>query len=166
MARDYLIRANPMLASDTNFNVTRHNYQSAILLAYINRNLGRELEASELLSQAWNVMQGMPRIGLAGYGISDVHVLAIQGRRDAALDALRDAIDEGFVSLMSFEMWTLDQDVLIDDLRDDPRFEAMRNELHQLIDRMRDNVHRAEETGDWSELRNRVRGELTAAVRL
>jgi TolB-like protein/Tfp pilus assembly protein PilF len=166
VARDYLIRANPMLASDTNLNVTRHNYQSAILLAYINRNLGLDREASELLSQAWNVMQDLPRIGIAGYGISDVHVLAIQGRKDAALDALRDAIDEGFVSLMSFEMWTLDQDILIDNLRDEPRFEAMRKELHGLIDGMRDNVRRAEETGDWSELQNRVRGQLTTAVRL
>lgn len=165
-AREFLVRANPMLASDTNLNVTRHNYKSAILLAYVNRGLGRDREASELLSQAWNVMQDLPRIGIAGYGISDVHVLAIQGRKDAALDKLRDAIDEGFVSLMSFEMWTIDQDILIDNLRDDPRFEAMRNELHGLIEAMRDNVRRAEETGDWSELQNRVRGELTASVRL
>ena len=111
-------------------------------------------------------MKDLPRIGIAGYGISDVHVLAIQGRKDAALDALRDAIDEGFVSLISFELWTLDQDILIDNLRDDPRFEAMREELHGLIEQMRDNVHRAEETGDWSELQNRVRGELTASLRL
>jgi TolB-like protein/Tfp pilus assembly protein PilF len=166
MAREYLLRANPMLASDTSLNVNRHNYQSAILLAYVNRGLGRDREASELLSQAWNVIQDLPRIGIAGYGISDVHVLAIQGRKNAALDALRDAIDEGFVSLVSFEMWTLDQDILIDNLRDDPRFEAMRDELHGLIEAMRDNVRRAEETGDWSELQNRVRGQLTAAVRL
>ncbi len=166
MARDYLIRANPMLARDTNFNVNRHNYESAILLAFINRNLGRDREASELLSQAWNVMQDLPRLGIAGYGISDVHILAIQGRKDAALDALRDAIDEGFVSLMSFELWTLDQDILIDNLRDDPRFEAMRDELHGLIEVMRENVRRAEESGDWSELQDRVRGELTAAIRL
>ena len=42
----------------------------------------------------------------------------------------------------------------------------MRNELHGLIEAMRDNVRRAEETGDWSELQNRVRVELTASVRL
>lgn len=166
LAREYLIRVNPLLASDTNFNVNRYNYRSAILLAHINRNLGRDREASELLSRAWNVLQDLPRLGIAGHGISDVHVLAIQGRKDAALDALQDAIDEGFVSLMSFELWTLDQDILIDNLRDDPRFDAMREELHGLIEAMRDNVHRAEETGDWSELQDRVRGELTAAVRL
>ena len=66
---------------------------------------------------------------------------------------------------MSFEMWTLDQDILINNLRDDPRFEAMRDELHGLIDGMRDNVRRAEETGEWSELQNRVRNQVVATAR-
>jgi len=107
----------------------------------------------------------MPRIGVAGYGIADVHILAIQGRKEAALEALRAAIDEGFVSLMAYEYWTLDQDVLVNSLRDDPRFEAMSIELHEIIDRMRQNVREAEETGDWNQLLDRARGELTAAVR-
>jgi hypothetical protein len=55
-------------------------------------------------------------------------------------------IDEGFVSLMSCELWVLDQDIP--------------------LERMRGNVNRAEESGDWSELQNRVRGQLTAALRL
>ncbi|MEJ2129184.1 MAG: hypothetical protein P8X81_10100 [Woeseiaceae bacterium] len=55
-------------------------------------------------------------------------------------------IDEGFVSLMSCELWVLDQDIL--------------------LEQMRGNVNRAEESGDWSELQNRVRGQLTAALRL
>jgi hypothetical protein len=105
----------------------------------------------------------MPRIGVGGHGINDVHILAIQGRRDAALDALREAVDEGFVSLMSYSMWTLDQDPMIDDLRDDPRFEGLKLELDQRIEMMRENVEQAEEAGDWSELLNRVRGQLTAA---
>ena len=66
---------------------------------------------------------------------------------------------------MAFDFWTLDQDVLIDTLRDDPRFEAMRLELHEKIDQMRENVRRADESGDWSELTNRARGRLTARLR-
>jgi len=107
----------------------------------------------------------MPRIGIGGHGISDVHILAIQGRRDAALDALRDAIDEGFVSLLSYDYWTVDQDPMIDNLREDARFEVMKLELEQRIDSMRENVERAEELDDWSELLGQTRGQLTASVR-
>lgn len=163
-ARDYLIKANPLLASDTRFNVDRFNLRSAILLAYIFRHTDRDRQASELLSQAWEIVQQMPRLGTAGHGISDVHILAIQGRTEAALDALREAIDEGFVSLMAYDYWTIDQDVLIDNLRNEPRYRAMRHELQDVIDAMRHNVERADESGDWSELLNRVRGQLTAAV--
>lgn len=165
LARDVLIRGNPLLASDTNFSVDRYNLRQAILLAFVLRQLDQERRASELLTQAWAITERIPRLGSVGHGIADVHILAIQGRKEAALNALRAAIDEGFVSLMAFDFWTIDQDVLIDSLRDDPRFEAMRQELHEKIDRMRENVRRADEIGDWSELLNRARGEVTAFLR-
>lgn len=164
-AKQYIVRAHPQLASDTEQSVTRKNLNEAIMLAYALRQTRDDRPASRLLTQAWDVMQAMPRIGTAGHGIADVHILAIQGRTDDALAALRQAIDEGFVSLMSHDFWTLDQDILLDDLRDDPRFEAMRLELHEIIDHMRRNVDEAEASGDWQYLLNRVRGELTAAVR-
>jgi len=41
----------------------------------------------------------------------------------------------------------------------------MKLELDRKIEVMRDNVERAEESGDWSELLNRVRGdELIASL--
>jgi TolB-like protein/Tfp pilus assembly protein PilF len=163
-ARDYLIKANPLLASDTKINVDRYNLRSAILLAYILRQTDRDRQASDLLSQAWDITQQMPRLGIAGHGISDVHILAIQGRKEAALDALREAIDDGFVSLLAHDFWTIDQDILIDNLRNEPRYQAMRAELQSTIDGMWQNVQQADESGDWSELLNRVRGQLTAAV--
>ena len=163
-ARDNLVRAEPSLASDTTASVGRHNLKAAILMAYILRQTNRDRPASELLNQAWEVVQEMPRIGTSGHGISDVHILAIQGRKEAALDALREAIDEGFVSLVRYEYWTIDQDVMVDSLRGDPRFEAMILELREKIEAMRKNVQEAEESGDWNDLLNRVRGQLTAAV--
>jgi TolB-like protein/Flp pilus assembly protein TadD len=165
-AREYLVRSNPDLDSDTDVVVDRYNLRAAILLAYALRQQNRDRLASELLTQATRVVQQMPRVGTAGHGISDVHIYAVQGRKDAALEALREAIDEGFVGLMAFDMWTLDQDVLLDDLRDDPRFESMRIELHDTLERMRENIRQAEETGDWSELLGRARGQLTASLRL
>jgi TolB-like protein/Flp pilus assembly protein TadD len=164
-ARDYLLRANPLLASDTTVSVDRYNFRSAILLAYIERQTGRDRLASELLSQASRVIREMPRLGVAGHGISDVHILVIQGRSEAALNAFRQAIDEGFVSLMGYEYWTIDQNILLDPLRGDARFEQMRLELEEKIEIMRENVRRAGETGDWEALRARARTRLTAAVR-
>ncbi len=163
-ARNYIVRANPILASDTNDSVDRRNFKAAILLAFIYKKLGEEKRAAGLLQQAEAIVARMPRIGIKGHGISDVHILSIEGRREAALDALRDAIDEGFVSLMSYDFWTLDQDPIIDDLRDDPRFIAMKQELDQRIELMRRNVEQAEASGDWSPLLDRVRGRMTAAL--
>ncbi len=163
-ARNYIVRANPILASDTNDSVDRRNFKAAILLAFIYKKLGEEKRAAGLLQQAEAIVARMPRIGIKGHGISDVHILTIEGRPEAALDALRDAIDEGFVSLMSYDFWTLDQDPIIDDLRDDPRFIAMKQELDQRIELMRRNVEQAEASGDWSPLLDRVRGRMTAAL--
>jgi hypothetical protein len=164
-ASDYLIRAKPNLDSDTNLIVNKYNLREAIMLAYILRQQQNDRKASALLSQAWDVVQQIPRLGKAGHGISDVHILAIQGRQDAALDALRQAVDEGFVSLMAYDYWTIDQDVLLDGLRADPRFEAIRLEIHDKIDAMRQNVLKAEDSGNWNELLGRVRGEVTASYR-
>ena len=163
-AQNYILRSNPILASDTNDSVDRRNYRAAILLAHVYKKLGEERRAAGLLQQAERIVARMPRIGVKGHGIADVHILSIQGRRDAALDALRDAIDEGFVSLMSYHFWTLDQDPIIDDLRDDPRFARMKQELDQRIELMRRNVEQAEASGDWNALLGRVRGSMTAAL--
>ena len=163
-AREFLTQASPMLAGDTNASVTRYNLRAAVMLAYALQQTNHDRQASELLTQAWDVVQQMPRTGAGGRGIRDVEILAVQGRKDAALDALREAIDAGFVSLMVYDYWTLDQDVLLDNLRDDPRFEAMRLELHEVIDQMRENVRQADESGDWNELLGRAREDLTVAL--
>lgn len=163
-AREFLIQANPMLASDTDASVNRFNLRAAVMLAYALRQTNHDRQASDLLTQAWGVVQQMPRTGAAGYGIRDVQILAVQGRKDAALDALREAIDAGFVSQLVYDYWTLDQDALLDNLRDDPRFEAMRLELHEVIDQMRENVRQADESGEWNELLSRARPDLRAAL--
>lgn len=163
-ARDYLLLGNPLLAGDTSPSVDRYNLHSAILLAYINRQTGRERQASRLLTMASRIVRDIPRLGVAGHGISDVHIFVIQGRYDDALSALRQAIDEGFVSLMAHDYWTIDQDQLLDPIRSDPRFEAMRLEMQEKVEIMRENVRRATETGDWSKLRDRVRDQVVASA--
>jgi TolB-like protein len=164
-ARDYLVRSNPLLASDTADSVDRKNLRSAILLAFIFRQMGDDRRADRLLAETERVVARMPRMGVSGYGISDVKILIVQGRRDAAMLALRSAIDDGFVSTMAHQMWTLDQDPVIDEVRQDERFKVMKLEIDNKIEAMRESVERAEATGDWSELLLKVRGEnLTASL--
>lgn len=164
LARDYLLRANPLFDSDTAQSVDRKNFRAAIQLAYVYQQIGDSRRAEQLLVAAEQVVASMYRIGIGGYGISDVHILALRGRIDAALNALRVAIDEGFVTLMSYDMWTLDQDPMIDSLREDNRFKAMKRELDQKIEGMRENVEQADESGDWSELLNRAREKEVIAL--
>jgi tetratricopeptide (TPR) repeat protein len=163
-AQELILRANPLLASDTNAGVDRKNIRAAILLAYVFKKTGETKRSDEILARADAVVRHLPRIGAGGHGISDVHILAIRDQSDAALDALREAIDEGFVSLMSHDFWTLDQDPMIDDLRDDTRFEAMQQELERKIEIMHENVQRADASGDWSGLLGRVGSPVTAAL--
>ena len=78
------------------------------------------------------------------------------GRKAAALDALRDAIDAGFVSLYPFDFWSIDKDPLVDSLRGDPRYENMRAELGEKLDFQRRNVELADATGNWQPLLDKV----------
>jgi hypothetical protein len=50
-----------------------------------------------LLERALSVTKTLPRQGSAGYGISDVAIYAMQGQKERALAALREAADEGSV---------------------------------------------------------------------
>ena len=152
-----LLEGSPAMAADTVTNVDRFNLDAAILLAYIEQKRNRPALATKLLELALPVTRDLPHVGISGHGIKDVEILALMGRKAAALDALRDAIDAGFVSLQSFDVWGIDGDPLIDSIRGDPRYESMRAELGQKLDHLRRNVEMADATGNWQPLLDKVR---------
>ena len=152
-----LLEGSPAMAADTVTNVDRFNLDAAILLAYIEQKRNRPALATKLLELALPVTRDLPHVGISGHGIKDVEILALMGRKAAALDALRDAIDAGFVSLQSFDVWGIDGDPLIDSIRGDPRYESMRAELGQKLDHLRRNVELADATGNWQPLLDKVR---------
>jgi TolB-like protein/Tfp pilus assembly protein PilF len=156
-AYDYLVRSSPAIVADTTLTIDRISIGAVIMLAFLEQKLGNQAKASRLLERADEAIRGMPRMGLWGHGIKDVQILALQGRPEAALDAFRDAIDDGFVSLVPFELWSIDQDPLLDTLRNDPRFESMINELEERMDALRLSLEHARETDDWQALRDRAR---------
>jgi len=85
----------------------------------------------------------------------------MQGRPNAAMEALIEAVDEGFVSSLAFDVWSFDEDPIIEPLRSDPRFPEIERRLNERIDLMRRNVEQARTTGDWSSLIDRASSETT-----
>ena len=164
LTRKLLRQANPHLFADQATTVDRFNLTAAILLAFVEQQLGNADAANHLLEQALTVTASLPRVGYSGHGVRDVQILALQGQKSAALDTLRNAIDEGFVSELVFDFWTADVDPLIASLRSEPRFLEMRAEVEARIEAMRQTVDAAKAADDWTELRARVHQNLSAAT--
>lgn len=158
-AYEHIIDGHPSLAGDTEITIDRKNLHAAVLLAFIEQKRNRPKQARELLDKAQPVVAELPRLGMAGHGIKDVHVLTMQGRHSAAIEALIEAVNEGFVSSQAFDVWSFDQDPIIEPLRSDPRFSAIETQINDRIEAMRRNVDEARASSDWSILLDRTRSE-------
>ena len=164
-AREILRLDSPQLFADEAIVVNRFNLASAVMLAFVEQQLGNTDAASRLMEQGLVVTATLPRVGFSGYGIRDVQILALQGYTSTALDRLEDAIAEGFVSVMPFDVWTVDADPLIASLRSEPRFLDIRRVVEARIDVMSQSVAAARDAGDWGELLSRAGQHLSAATR-
>jgi TolB-like protein/tetratricopeptide (TPR) repeat protein len=151
-AYDYMTQFSPTLTGDANAIIDRKNVYWAVMLAFVEQERNRPQRAKLLLEKAQAVVAAMPRLGMAGHGIKDVHILALQGRRNAAMEALIEAVDEGFVSSQAYDVWPFDEDPIIQPLRSDPRFPAVEQRMNDRVEEMRRAVETARSTGDWSEL--------------
>jgi TolB-like protein/Tfp pilus assembly protein PilF len=152
-ARKYAELQNPEFAADANPKVAAYNVAGLIGYAFILQNLGEDRRAEALLETALDTVRTLPRIGLAGHGIRDVQILALQGKTSEALAAFRDAIDEGFRGTVASNGWPLAIDPYLDSLRDQPAFQAMVGELDDAVTKMHQRVSESERSGNWDELR-------------
>ncbi len=98
------------------------NYHAAIDVSLVLKILGREEDAERLLDQSLAHIEKMPRMGIYGYGLADVEILALQARDEEALVALRSGIDEGWRS--NWRWLTVDNRNL-DSIKDTPEFRVI-----------------------------------------
>jgi TolB-like protein/Tfp pilus assembly protein PilF len=122
-----LYKANfPEFFDNSELRVNRRNFRQAIGLATVllqTDDLGR---ADSLLERSHEVIQSMPRLGRRGFGISDVRIYALRGQNEQALAALRQAVDERW---RMFWRESLGFDTSLNSIRDDPRFQAIVDEI-------------------------------------
>jgi hypothetical protein len=78
--------------------------------------------------------------------------LTLQGRRNEAMQALAEAVDAGFVSSRAYDFWSFDEDPIIEPLRSDARFAALRQRINDRLEEMRQHVELAKASGDWGAL--------------
>ena len=152
-ARQYTERGNPDFAADADPQVDRFNIASIIRYALILQKQGEKRRAESLLATALPVVHGLPRMGIAGHGIRDVQILALQGKPFEALTALRQAIDEGFRGTTFSNGWPLSLDPYLASIRDRPEFQAMTSEIDDAVMLMQERVALTEARGNWDDLR-------------
>jgi len=102
-------RAVPALAQEQDLVVGASNLRDAINLAYLLQSAGETARADRLLERALVVLKTMPRVGLDGYWLGDVKIHAMQGHTERALTALRDAVDDGWLTITGYNRQLLEQ---------------------------------------------------------
>lgn len=147
VARSRYARAFRELTEPEIPDVTADNYRAAVDLALVLMRLGEQERASELLDSSLKVIETLPRLGTNGYWIADVQIFALQQRGQQALDALRQAIDEGW---RLFAWFYLEYDPNLEAIRGQPEFDK----LYQVVKAdMAEQAKRVQELKASGELR-------------
>jgi TolB-like protein/DNA-binding winged helix-turn-helix (wHTH) protein/Tfp pilus assembly protein PilF len=116
-AKSHYARAYPGLL-ESGAEPDPGNFQAAVDLAFVLRELGEEEQAAALLERAWPIAESYPRHGLP-YRLSDVKILTMQGRHEEALDVLEAAIDSGW---RPYWWFFLERDPALAPLRESARY--------------------------------------------
>ena len=102
------------------------NWRPAIDVALVLSKTDERGQANLLLIRSLRHIQTLPRLGFGGYAIADAQIYALQGEKQKALSALRQAIGEGWRFLWRY---LFKHDLLLESLHDEPEFQAMVAEI-------------------------------------
>lgn len=102
--------------------------QQAAVVAVALRSVGRDREASQVLRRADAAVQGAYRSGRVPRWFDDdaAAIWALQGKSDAAIDALERALRRGWVHAGRTDLPKPTDEPALRSLRGNPRFEALR----------------------------------------
>jgi TolB-like protein/class 3 adenylate cyclase/cytochrome c-type biogenesis protein CcmH/NrfG len=124
---------------------TRGAYLDAINLALVLSGVGEQERADLLLDRSLEYIRTIPRLSIDGYWIADVQIYALQGARQKALAALRQAIDAGWRTLW---WYYLERDPNLESLHGDPEFQAMVEEIRVDMAAQLERVREMERAGE------------------
>ncbi|HSD68066.1 MAG TPA: tetratricopeptide repeat protein [Woeseiaceae bacterium] len=131
-----LLDDNPKVTSD---------FPAAIDIALVLATLGESESASLLLDRSLESIGESGALELYANGIYLARIHAIKGNKEEALRLLRATIDSGWY----FQWWFfMPEDAALDSIRDDPRFQAVQNEMAAGMARQLANVRKLEASGE------------------
>ena len=116
VARARYEQAFAAFSSNNEIQINRINFRAAIDYALVLARSGEQRRANSLFDCSLAFIRTIPRMGQEGHLISDAAIYSLRGDTNAALAALREAIDEGWRAYW----WYF--------LKHDPNFEAIRGQ--------------------------------------
>jgi TolB-like protein len=122
--RDYIkaiLKESPGLL-DAKTPLTLYQILSAYPIVRSLKAEGRDDEATELAERMLATLKPAVRMGLYGYGLTDVALLAQLGRREQALQTLEHAVAAGWQG--PYWQFMRDHEQSLEPIRHDPRFRA------------------------------------------
>jgi hypothetical protein len=139
--------AVPDLMDQSDPVVNGTNYGLAIDLAYILIKAGQHDYARMLLNRSLAAIESEPRLGYVGFKIQDVEAYALLGDTEKALSVLRTAVDDGW----RYD-WrsSLKYATSLESIRDEPRFQAIIDELESEMAAQLSRVNELKANGELS----------------
>jgi TolB-like protein/Tfp pilus assembly protein PilF len=145
-ARQVYAKYYPELLSSRDPMINSANYRAAIDLALVLQRTGDSARAEKLLQLCAGYISDLPRLGWwRGYWISDVQILALQGRSAEALDSLWQAIDEGW---RVFWWYYLNHEPNLEPILAEPALIATREEIEVEMMAKMQRVREMEDAGE------------------
>ena len=135
LARAHYAKAYPELLATKSPAVDSSNWPAAVDLALVLQMAGETEKARVLLDRSEPFIRVTPRLGTAGYGISDVQIHALRGDKTKALAALREAERAGWRG----PLWRYyrDFDPNLASIRNEPEFKAVFADIERDMARQR-----------------------------